>query len=130
MKKASYLIGAFAIGAAALATSPSSANPLAGGLAIATSPSSAEAFVQKVHGNHCKRKFSNRRGWHRHRRACYGYNNYYYDDDYYDDYYNDYAYYGYPYRRYPYGYPGYGLGFPFFSFGIGGWGGHHRHWHD
>jgi hypothetical protein len=126
LRKASYLLAAAAISGLALAATPSSASPLASGLATTNTalPVLNEGLVQKVHGWHCKRKFSNRRGWHRHRKAC---RNYDYYDDYYDDDYYDYGYYP-RYRRH-YGYPGYGFGVPFFSFGFGGFGGHHGHHH-
>jgi hypothetical protein len=110
MKK--ILLAAAAVSGLALAT-PSSASPLASGLAIGnhTIPTVKDGLVQKVHGWHCRRKFSNRRGWHRHRRAC-------------DDY-NDYDNYG------SYGYPsyGYGLGVPFLSFGFSDFDGGRRHHH-
>jgi hypothetical protein len=108
MKK--LLLAAAAISGLAFAT-PSSASPLAGGAAIGNNaiPTANEALVQKVHGWHCRRKHSNRRGWHRHRRAC-----------------NDYDDYGF------YGHPGYGYGLgvvPFFSFGFSDFDGGRRHHH-
>jgi hypothetical protein len=95
MKKLSYLFAAAAMSGLALMTTPSSAAPLTGGLIYGSTaiPQIDEGLVQKVHGWHCRKRWSSYRGWHRHRRACY-------DDDYYG-----------------YGYPGYGLGVaPFFSF--------------
>ena len=105
MKK--ILLAAAAISGLAFAT-PSSANPLASGLALGTNtiPTMNEGLVQKVHGSHCRRKYSNRRGWHRHRRAC-------------NDY-DDYGYYGSPSY-------GYGLGVPFFSFGFSDFDNGRRH---
>jgi hypothetical protein len=93
MRKLPYLFAAAAVSGLALLASPGSANPLASGLTTgsATLPILDEGLVQKVHGWHCRKRWTRRRGWHRHRRACY-------DDDYY------------------YGYPGYGFGVPFFSF--------------
>jgi hypothetical protein len=99
MKKVTYLLAAATMcGGLALAI-PASASPLTTGLNLgnAAVPQLDEGLVQKVHGWHCRRRWSDYRGWHRHRRAC-------------DDY-------GYGYG-YPYGY-GYGLGVaPFFSFGF------------
>jgi len=107
MKK--LLLAAAAISGLAFAT-PSSATPLASGAAIGnnTIPTANEGLVQKVHGWHCRRKYTNRRGWHRHRRAC-----------------NDYDDYGF------YGYPGYayGLGAPFITFGFSDFDGGRRHHH-
>jgi hypothetical protein len=107
MKK--LLLAAAAISGLAFAT-PSSASPLASGAAIGnnTIPTANEGLVQKVHGWHCRRKYTNRRGWHRHRRAC-----------------NDYDDYG------SYGYPGYayGLGAPFITFGFSDFDGGRRHHH-
>jgi hypothetical protein len=91
MRKLPYLLAAAAISGLALSAVPGSASPLAGGLASgnAALPEVSDGLIQKVHGWHCRRKWSRRWGRHRHRRACY------------DDYY----------------YPGYGLGVvPFFSF--------------
>ena len=103
MRKVSYLLAAAAVSSLAFAAVPSSASPLSSGLATGntTLPAVNEGLVQKVHGWHCKRKFSNRRGNHRHRRACRPY------DDY-DDY--DYGYGGYApyYGGYAPYYGGYG----------------------
>jgi hypothetical protein len=124
MRKVPYLLVAAAISSLAFAAAPSSASPLSSGLATGntTLPTVNEGLVQKVHGWHCKRKFSNRRGMHRHRRACR-----HYDD--YDDY-DDYTYGGYApyYGGYGPYYGGFGLGVPFFSFHLGDR--HHRrhHW--
>ena len=99
MRKLPYLLAAAALSGLALTATPSSAGPLASGLTNgnAALPQMDEGLVQKIHGWHCRKRFSNRRGWHRHRRACY-------DSDY--------------NRGYYYGHPGYGFGFPFFSFSI------------
>jgi hypothetical protein len=74
-----------------------------------------DGLVQKVHGFHCKRKrgpFNRTYGLHRHFRACDRYDDSYYDYPY------DRPYYGhYPYRR-----PYYYGGFPFITFGFGGFG--------
>jgi len=98
MRKVSYLLAAAALSGLALSATPSSASPLASGLASGGAvPQLDEGLIQKVHGWHCRKRWSKRWGWHRHRRACY-------DDDY-------------GYYPYSYGYPGYGLGFaPFFGF--------------
>jgi hypothetical protein len=95
MRKVPYLLAAAAISGLALSATPSSANPLASGLASgnAAIPQASEGLVQKVHGWHCRKRWSRRLGSHRHRRACY-------DDDY----------------SYGYGYPGIGFGAPFFAF--------------
>jgi hypothetical protein len=95
MKKVPYLLAAAAISGLALSATPSSANPLANGLASGNVaiPQASDGLVQKVHSWHCRKRFSRRLGWHRHRRACY-------DDDY----------------SYGYGYPGIGFGAPFFAF--------------
>jgi hypothetical protein len=95
MRKLPCLLAAAAISGLAFVT-PISASPLASGLAPSNTavPSVDDGLIQKVHGFHCRRKFSNRRGWHRHRRACY-----------------DYGF----YEPYPYHY---GLGVPFFGLSI------------
>jgi hypothetical protein len=125
MRNLKYLFTAAAIGSLLALSQTSSASPLAAGLAASGSQTTtiADDLVQKVHGWHCGRKWSKRLGRHRHRRACYDY-----DDDYYS--------YGYGYPGYGYGYPGYGLGFaPFFSFGFFDFDddhhfrGHHRRHH-
>ena len=109
MKKLTYLLAAAAMsGGLALAATPASAGPLATGLKVgnAAVPQLDEGLVQKVHGWHCRRRWSSYNGWHRHRRAC-------------DDY-------GYRYR-----YPTYGFGVaPFFSFGFfdDDDDHHHHHW--
>jgi hypothetical protein len=109
MRRIQYLIAAAAISGLALSASPGSASPLASGLTggNATLPEISEGLVQKVHGYHCRKKWSERRGWHRHRRACH---------------------YGYRYHR-PYGF-GFGAPFVAFSFGFGPRHRHHRwrHW--
>src|SRR5687768_16833276 len=94
MKKLSQLLAAAAIGGLALAATPASASPLSTGLNLgnAAIPLMDEGLVTKVHGWHCRRKWSKRFGKHRHRRACYD---------------NDYS--------YNHGY-GYGFGAPFFTF--------------
>ncbi len=96
MRKLSYVLAAVALSSLAFATTPSSATPLSSGLTTGSAlPQLDEGLVQKVHSWHCRKRWSKRLGWHRHRRACY-------DDD---------------YGSYGYGYPGYGLGIaPFFSF--------------
>lgn len=102
MRKLPYLCAAAALSGLALFSAPGSATPVASGLATGGTavPTLTQDLVQKVHGWHCRKRWSKRAGWHRHRRACY--------DDY--GYYDDYDY-------YDYGYPGYGLGFaPFFGF--------------
>jgi hypothetical protein len=79
MRSIPYFLAAAAIGGLALAT-PSLASPLANGLSGAsTVPAELnEGLVQNVHRWHCKRRYSNRLGWHRHRRACgYSYYPYY-----------------------------------------------------
>jgi hypothetical protein len=121
MRKLPSIVAAAAISGLAL-TSPAVASPLAGGLAEGAGiPQLSEGLVQKVHGWHCRARrgwYHGHRYWHRHRRACYDY------DDY-DDY--GYGYGGYPYGGYPYGY-GYGYS-PFvlgFSFGDNH---HHRRYH-
>lgn len=109
MKKLTYLLAAAALsGGLALAVAPASATPLSTGLNLGNAAvlQMDEGMVQKVHGWHCRKRWSKHRGWHRHRRACY-------DDDYY-----------YGYGGYPYG--GYGFGFPFFSFGF--YDDDHHHW--
>jgi hypothetical protein len=94
MRKVPYLLAAAAISGLALSATPSSASPLASGLASgnAAIPQASEGLVQKVHGWHCRKRWSRRLGAHRHRRAC-----------------RDYDYYS-------YGYPGFGFGVPFFAF--------------
>jgi hypothetical protein len=96
MRRVPYLLAAAAISGLALSATPSSASPLASGLAAsgnAAIPQASEGLVQKVHGWHCRKRWSKRLGNHRHRRACR----------------DDYSYnYGYPY--------GYGYGMPFLSF--------------
>lgn len=89
MRKLPYLFAAAALSGLALAATPSSATPLSSGLSTGSGlPQLDEGLVQKVHSWHCRKRWSKRRGWHRHRRACY-------DNDHY----------------------GYGLGVaPFFSF--------------
>jgi hypothetical protein len=80
MHKLPYVIAAAAIGGLALTAGPSLASPLAGGLSGgSTIPTELdEGLVQKVHSWHCKRRWSKRLGWHRHRRACgYSYYPYY-----------------------------------------------------
>ena len=78
MRKLPLMFAAAAFGGLALAATPGSAAPLAGGLATANSsvPLLDEGLVQKVHSWHCRKRWSRRFGWHRHRRACY-------DNDYY-----------------------------------------------
>jgi hypothetical protein len=78
----------------ALFAAPSSANPLGSILGKSALPAVNEGLVHNVNGWHCRKRYSKRLGWHRHRRACY-------DDDYSTRYRNH----------------GYGLGvMPFFSF--------------
>jgi hypothetical protein len=91
MRKLPYLFAVAAVSGLALSANPGSASPLAGGLTsgAAAVPEMGEGLVQKVHGWHCRKRWSRYRGWHRHRRACY----------------NDYSY-----------YPRYSYGLPFFSF--------------
>ena len=105
MRKLPYLFAAAAVSSLALLASPGSASPLASGLTVGSSalPTLDEGLVQKVHGWHCRKRWSSYRGWHRHRRACY-------DDDY----------------HYGYGFPGYGFGVPFFSFSFFDDDDHHR----
>jgi hypothetical protein len=90
MRKLPYLFAVAAVSGLALSANPGSASPLAGGLnsGTATVPELQEGLIQKVHGYHCRKRWSKRRGWHRHRRACY-----------------DYGY-----------HPRYSVGLPFFSF--------------
>jgi hypothetical protein len=122
MRKIPYLLAAAAISGFALSATPGNASPLAGGLTSGnvTVPEASEGLVQKVHGYHCRKKYSNRRGWHRHRRACH--RTYYYDDYYDDDYY--YRPYYRPYRHH------YGFGFPFPFFGFHFGGRRHGWWDD
>jgi hypothetical protein len=118
MRKLSCLVAAAAISGLMLAAGPASASPLAGSLTsgAATVPSfSDDGLVQKVHRWHCRKRYGWFRGhkrWHRHRKACYDYDNSYYDPYYYDPH-------PYYYRRH------YGLGFPFIGFHFG----HRRHHH-
>jgi hypothetical protein len=107
MRKIPYLIAAAAISGFALSATPGIASPLAGGLTggNVTVPEASEGLIQKVHGYHCRKRYSHRRGWHRHRRACH---------------------YSYRYRPYRYGF---GAPFVAFSFGFGPRHRHrHRHW--
>jgi len=77
MRKLPLLFAAAAVSGLALAATPSSATPLTGGLTSgSTVPQMDEGLVQKVHRWHCRKRWSRRLGWHRHRRACY-------DDDHY-----------------------------------------------
>jgi hypothetical protein len=55
----------------ALGASTGSAASLLSGSAIGEAASPfRNPTVQKVHGRHCKRQWSKKRGWHRHRQAC------------------------------------------------------------
>jgi hypothetical protein len=108
MRKLSYLLAIAAVGGLTSLSSPSQAGPVAAGLAgaQATVPAVSDDLVQKVHRWHCRRRYGWFRGhkrWHRHRRACYDYDDYDYHDNGYDN--------GYYYGGYPY----YG-GLPFFAF--------------
>jgi hypothetical protein len=116
MRKLSYLFAVAAIGGLTSLASGTYAGPMAGSLtrAHAAVPAMNDGLVQNVHGWHCRRRFSKRLGWHRHRRACYDY------DDY-DDY-DDYGY-------YPYYYPYYATPYPFFSFSFGDFDRHHHRRH-
>jgi hypothetical protein len=112
MRKLPLFMAAAAISALGFTAGPSVASPLAGGLTSGAVPQLNEGLVQKVHGWHCRRRYGWYHGhkvWHRHRRACYDY----------DDYDNGY----YPYY--------YGAPYPFFSFSFGDFDGHHhrRHHH-
>jgi hypothetical protein len=108
MRKIPYLLAAAAISGFALSATPGIASPLAGGLTSGnvTVPEASEGLVQKVHGWHCRKRWSRYRGWHRHRRACY----------------RDYSYRYRPYRH------GFGFGVPFVGFSFG-FGPRHRHRH-
>jgi hypothetical protein len=100
MKKLNCFLAVAAMSGLAFAATPASASPLTSGINLGNSavPQMDEGMVQKVHGWHCRRKWSKRLGKHRHRRACNDYDNYSsYDDGYYG---------GYPY----------GFGAPFFAF--------------
>ena len=99
MKKLTYLLAAAAMsGGLALVATPASAGPLTTGIGNAAVPQMDEGLVQKVHGWHCRKRWSSYRGWHRHRRAC-----------------DDYGYRYYP--RYGYRYPRtYGFGVAPFGF--------------
>ena len=126
MSKLPLFLTAAAISALGFTAGPSIASPLAGGLTSGAVPQLNEGLVQKVHGWHCRRRYGWYHGhkvWHRHRRACYDYDNY----DNYDDYSYDY----YPYS-YGYGYPyAYGFGGPFIGFSFGDFSHrrhHHRNW--
>jgi X-X-X-Leu-X-X-Gly heptad repeat protein len=119
MRNLKYLFAAAAIGSLMVLPQASSANPLAtsglGSLGSGT-PAIADGLVQRVHGWHCRKRWSKRRGWHRHRRACY--DDYsYYDDDYY--YPHHYGYHAYPF------FPA-----PFIGFHFGGKRRHHWDWDD
>jgi hypothetical protein len=112
MRKLSYLFAVAAIGGLTSLAPASSAGPIAGEMVRANRavPVAGDNLI-KVHGWHCRRRYSRRLGWHRHRRACYDY------DDY-DDY--DHGYY--PYH--------YGAPYPFFSFSFGDFDRrHHRRRH-
>jgi hypothetical protein len=118
MRKLSYVFAVAALGGLTSLAPASSAGPIAGEMARVNGavPVASEGLIQKVHGWHCRRRYGWYHGhkyWHRHRRACYDY----------DDY--DYGYYPY-YAPYPYYYGG-----PFLSFSFGGFDGHHhrRHHH-
>jgi hypothetical protein len=78
MLKLPPVFAAAAISGLALAAAPGNASPLAASLTSGSAVPAEiqEGLVQEVHGWHCRRKFSHRRGWHRHRRAC-GYSYYY-----------------------------------------------------
>ena len=110
MRKIPYLLAAAAISGFALSATPGIASPLAGGLTSGnvTVPEASEGLVQKVHRYHCRKRYSHRRGWHRHRRACQ---------------------YSYRYRPYRYGF-----GMPFVAFHFGfphrrhHWRRHHWDW--
>jgi hypothetical protein len=114
MRKLSYLFAVAAIGGLTSLAPASSAGPIAGEMARANQavPVAGEGLIQKVHGWHCRRRYGWYHGhkvWHRHRRACYDYNDY-----------------DYGYNPYYYGAP-----YPFFSFSFGDFDGHHhrRHHH-
>jgi hypothetical protein len=71
MRRLPYLIAAAAISGFALSGGSASAAPLSSGVASGTAVQEIqEGLVQKVHGFHCRRRWSDYRGWHRHRRAC------------------------------------------------------------
>ena len=73
MRIGPYLLAA-TIGTLASAAIPDSASALVSGRAASnvTSPTIGQRFVQKVHGRHCKRAWSEHLGWHRHKQhTCY-----------------------------------------------------------
>jgi hypothetical protein len=81
MRKLPYLVAAVAISGLALSAGPGSASPLAGGLANGSVTELNEGLVHKVHRWHCRARKGWYRGkyrWHRHRRACRDYDDYYY----------------------------------------------------
>jgi hypothetical protein len=51
-------------------TGQSGAAPLAGSNGISQALLAQQTNVEKVHGWHCATRYSYRRGWHRHWRAC------------------------------------------------------------
>ena len=100
MKSFPSLIAIAAIGGCVAYAAPATASPItnAARAGFATTQF-GENSIQNVSGWHCRKKWSKRDGWHRHRRAC-------------DDY-------SYRYDDYSYGYDepfAYGLGVPFFGF--------------
>ena len=102
MRKLSYLFAIAAIGGLVSLAPASSAGPIAGKMAGANNsvPMAGDGLVQNVHGWHCRRRYSKRLGWHRHKRACYEEDFDYYDDDYYS--YQPY-YYGAPFLSFSFG---------------------------
>ena len=77
MRRVPYLFAAAAVAGLAFTANPGAASPLASGLSsgAGTVPEVNEGLVQKVHSWHCRKRWSKRFGWHRHRRAC-GYSYY------------------------------------------------------
>src|SRR5262245_16742126 len=120
MRNLKYLLLAAALGGWVAFPTASSAGPLTGSFAAQATPPTLSYGLQMVHGWHCRARrgwYHGRMYWHRHRRACYDY------DDYNDYGYNTYGYGGYPYAYggYPYYYP-----MPFLSFSFSNR--HHHNW--
>lgn len=109
MRTLAYATAVAAI-AGLTAMAPSASAGTMGALgSVGSSAAVVDNGVTQVHGWHCSRKFSQRRGWHRHRDAC-----------------NPYRYrYHRPYGYY-YGQP-YTYGMPFFGFYFDNGRNHRRH---
>lgn len=116
-----FYMAAATISGLVLASTPSSASPLAPGQIGASSamPMTSGLLEKAYYRRHHHRHYVYYRYRHRHHYYPYYAYSPYSCDGYYGGYYGDC---GYPYYR------GYGFGFPFVSFGFG-FGGHHHHRH-